>query len=362
MNGTTGKKARNIQILFLAVMLAVLAAACEKKSSAEHEVVYEANKIEAEDVLQTERPESPVLLSPNIRKGAEWNTVRDEIDLLNKTATEIHEITEYYCFADESEAFLAIDGRIYLGFSDNVFAKGSKCVSLGIPTDWLVNSGNYEKELSIDNIAAQFGFAPEYYDNGEDRYYRYCFEDLEIIIYVKNDEKTLYDDSDMDKYTLIRLHNAEPVTTSGKNAYKRAINPKDARLRPEWETVNGYIDKLGKSLDETEVILGYALDSHENLSKEIYYFDTFTKVGYWFDESGHCSNIWMDSETIFPNRNQMITKEELHSYWRDVAYIWGSYESKYYVYAFEDAVIMIDPSSDEGDIYDDSTVYIKAVR
>jgi hypothetical protein len=306
----------------------------------------------------TARPDA--VLPMKIGAVFDWADIKDILCLLGKSAREIakREIVTYDHFEDGSEAFRAIDGLIYLRFSGTVWAEESICVTVGIPSYWLLSENN-GNDLTIGGITAQLDIAPEYCasEDGETYYYIYQFEDAEVRIFTKEDGKTLYDDSDPKKYAVIQMNGIPPVTEIGEDLQTKRINAKEIRQRFEWEKCDQYILRLGKTREEIETLLGHGLDLAAESDSGVDCKDLETQADYYFDESngGNCTIIRMPPGAVLPYANDIITKDELFSYWENVNYTWSYYEGASYTFAFDDASVNIFLSPENWEITWDIT-------
>jgi hypothetical protein len=293
------------------------------------------------------------------------NDLNDIVGFIGKTAGEIiHEaVSSYYRFADGGEVFLTEDGQVYLRFSDEVWEEGSECVAAVFPPRWLTDPENAESAPTIRDVKAYLGIEFEYCREGESDSYKYSFSDLEMKVYVADDGMTLYNRNNPEKYAVIQLKGAHPVTDVRNNAEREAVNPKDVRLRPEWETTDRYISHIGKTLEETETLSGHALEA---IGDEGDYEDAETKTRYFFDpdRNGLCTAVYIPASTLFPMKNGIMTKAELSDYWKDVSFGWSCYEGlSQYTFLFEDAAVIVSLFEENWnatwDVAEGSTVVIR---
>jgi hypothetical protein len=296
------------------------------------------------------------LLSSQIRNSERWEDVNWILSMLGKSAQEVMDaqISSYFHYTDGSEIFL-VDNSAYLCFSDEVWASGSRCVLIGIPPTWLAGKPGFDGDVKISDVETKTGVAPKNYNQ---EYFCYRFEDMEIRIFTKADGETLYEDSDIEHYTMILAPDTEPIAVIAVDAEARVVNKKDVRIGLEWEKTNGYISQMGKASHEIETILECALEVYDSADGN-YCIDTGTHVGYRFDASGFCEWLWGPSDLLLPYENGMMTKDALLSYWKDVNYMRCSYEEYSYIFDFEDVSITIFETTREGNLTDRSIMDIK---
>jgi hypothetical protein len=109
------------------------------------------------------------------------------------------------------------------------------------------------RHIDIHDVKAYLGIEFEYCREGESDYYKYSFADLEMKVYVAEDGMTLCNRNNPEKYAVIQLKGAHPVTDIRNNAEREAVNPKDVSFG--WSYYEG-LSQYTFLFEDAAVIVG----------------------------------------------------------------------------------------------------------
>jgi hypothetical protein len=287
------------------------------------------------------------VLPVGARSGEAWGQIGEMIGYLGKTAAEICQETgfqvEYTYGMNGSEKLLLHDGGMVLQsclFSGGIWEAGSRC------------TGVYIQELYVglpsseSQMEAVFGSGAHRVAEGngvEKPYYQFRFDDnVEVRFYAKGNRGFLT------KEVLVKTTDAEKMFGQPISEVAKRVIDKRTAAQVEWGQAAEYMAYIGKSLSAiTEEFpeMKYRYDGG-------YYEDVNTGYVFYFDDERNpiCSGVLIPASACFSDiPGPAVTRAMLEGKW-GAAYKWYIYEGAFYCYLFDDGIVMLIESDEEGRI------------